>query len=750
MSALRRPLDVFAKWWRRGKNLLQGVQLSPRMQGVGFDNPRAKESDDRLDRVRLAQHVYALLVDLPRDYSVRVGLLGEWGTGKTTIANWIAQRSTENGHIVISFNPWAARTLDDLWAAFGTAFLAAVEQAGIRLEATQKLRDTLTTKQWTKVGAEFAKPLYAPPGTIGYVSSLLAVDPADFGRSGDELEERRLVVLIDDLDRTDPKLLPQLLLALRDVLDLPGFSFLLPFDQTVVTSALKNYNPAWGDGDKFLEKILDYLIFLPSPTAQQRKELLEEQRAQHCPFVPKDALDGLEEVLPPNPRRLKAIIRGIGVLRDQSGRHAQGEIDWRTIIFALLLRAESEKFFDTYVAETFEARREVDRWLSVAVGGDKEVKAEETRLEAILEKAGVADPKARERLKLLCGKWRALNGLRNSSRVRYALGLLHHQSSISSNDFDEVVVAWTGSSQVATLADCIRGLSSKAHRPPQHLVVEFVQSILSEYNQRLDRAANATLLAEHEALMAKATPLRAMFTHLLLDGIPELLMPEEARNHILKGLLDLHLRWIQFRANSLDAQARRDERASIITSLNAASVGELIAFDVVIDAALDNLFENELGRAFLLELYDLRSAQRLEFVVARFDPVDGINALIPYDAHPALKALLLDEASAFWARHGSSVGEAKLREAKSNPIVQRNAIELIHLILAAIRNGHPTLENTTIRRLFTVPTIVGSIWSAAIASELQFRKLLDTRQLRQQLIASGADPTVLPEPLGFW
>jgi predicted KAP-like P-loop ATPase len=134
----------------------------------------------------------------------------------------------ERDSIVFWFNPWAIQSWNDLWEDFGNRLSAALSASGIPV---------------------------------------------------DKVKNSRLVVLVDDLDRCDPKLLPQLLLSLRELLDLPGFTFLLAFDDEIVGKALIDNNPAWLDGSDFLEKILDFRFHLP-PVTEKQKERLQERPMQ--------------------------------------------------------------------------------------------------------------------------------------------------------------------------------------------------------------------------------------------------------------------------------------------------------------------------------------------------------------------------------------------------------------------------------------------------------------------------------------
>jgi predicted KAP-like P-loop ATPase len=113
-------------------------------------------------------------------------------------------------------------------------------------------------------------------------------------------------VFIDDLDRTDPTVVPKLLLALRELLDVPKFVFVLAFDRGTVSRALAEYNTAWGPwGEAILEKIIDFPFELPTPTPGQVKALAVRQFGELCPFVPLDRLNEVAALLPDNPRRLK-------------------------------------------------------------------------------------------------------------------------------------------------------------------------------------------------------------------------------------------------------------------------------------------------------------------------------------------------------------------------------------------------------------------------------------------------------------
>ena len=155
-----------------------------------------------------------------------------------------------------------------------------------------------------------------------------------------------MVVIIDDLDRCSPELIPQLLLSLRELLDLPGFTFLLAFDDEIVQRSLAGQNPAWKSGSDFLEKILDFRFHLAPVTSAQKARLITKAISQYCEFVPISSAESILDLLPNNPRRLKALIRSLAALRPQIARHDPDEVNWIDVWLAQMIRLESQPFYE--------------------------------------------------------------------------------------------------------------------------------------------------------------------------------------------------------------------------------------------------------------------------------------------------------------------------------------------------------------------------------------------------------------------
>ena len=54
---------------------------------------------------------------------------------------------------------------------------------------------------------------------------------------------------------------------------------------------------------------------------------------RYCPFIKTESLDGLDTYIPSNPRKLKALARGLRLFQSEGERHKPEEIDWKAVIF---------------------------------------------------------------------------------------------------------------------------------------------------------------------------------------------------------------------------------------------------------------------------------------------------------------------------------------------------------------------------------------------------------------------------------
>lgn len=316
---------------------------------TGYDAARINREEDHLNRWPFAQEIYRIASNGPRDWSVRIGVYGEWGSGKTSVINFVNSMASQDGHIIFTFNPWQFQTTEDLWKAFVEGLFTKIKdtteiedkQAGGRkakavLGTVAKVLPNIIST-WNDEAGNVAK------SGLGLLRKYLIFSADDLVRLKDVLGERRLIVTIDDLDRTDAKLVPEILFALKEIMDVPGMAFICAFDPVVVGKVLCNSHSGFGDGLDFLEKIIDYPRWLPQPNKQQLAKLAVADAAKFCPDVPPDELTEMVGLLPKNPRAIRKFIRILDLLSDQIQRHHPYEIKWSIILASNVLKVRFPK-----------------------------------------------------------------------------------------------------------------------------------------------------------------------------------------------------------------------------------------------------------------------------------------------------------------------------------------------------------------------------------------------------------------------
>jgi hypothetical protein len=430
----------------------------------GYDAAQARREDDDLDRWRFASDIVEVVLATPLDWSARIGIFGKWGEGKSTVLRFAEQMLKEKGDVVFTFSPWAIQGWNDLWEDFGSRLLEALSAADIPFDGSwqKSIKDAGKWLESKGVGqvAEAAAAVLGRDkvysSTFGALSRWLRYDGAQIQAIREKLQSQRIVVLIDDLDRCAPALIPQLLLSLRELLDLPGFIFLLAFDDEIVGRALIENNPAWADGVGFLEKILDFRFHLPAITQPQKERLVSKAMAKYCSFVPSESAKKIQDLLPNNPRKLKALIRSLAALRPQVSRHDPDELNWVDMWLAQMLRLESYPFFERLLVKDDTLEKEAGplyQLLNTRSRNKLSNKAEQRNesLIRLIKESGVEAPATVEKLIQLIEAVRS----RSSAHFGYVCELAMRPHAVTWREFRSFQAMWIADRQASVLSNWI-------------------------------------------------------------------------------------------------------------------------------------------------------------------------------------------------------------------------------------------------------------------------------------------------------
>lgn len=250
---------------------------------------------------------------------VTIGVLGDWGSGKSSLLQMLARRlASRTDYVVVSFSPWRYEGYEDAKAALMAAIL---RQLHDRIEVGDNRARRLFDRLWAKVRAlipgpaaaarAMAKPVGsaiaaahgAPPevGAAAAEAAVAGVDAAiisqtvtEHSPSLDSVSDFRdefgalladikglssVVVLIDDLDRCLPETIVEVFEAIRLFLHAPHTAFVLAAHREIVQAAIEGRYPINQQGDAslgrdYLEKIVQIEINVPPLAAPEAETYL--------------------------------------------------------------------------------------------------------------------------------------------------------------------------------------------------------------------------------------------------------------------------------------------------------------------------------------------------------------------------------------------------------------------------------------------------------------------------------------------
>jgi predicted KAP-like P-loop ATPase len=300
------------------------------------DKPIKSAVDDVLGFSSFANAVAVSLTEMTPTEGIVLSIEGAWGTGKTSAIQLIEQRvvlrelARETGKSIedlekdvwpsiiqawdalidkrkthlIRFNPWNFTGQENLVRAFFTEVGGVISHPpdGAIGKAVRKITSYLPS-MGTIVGAGGAAALgFIPAASVAATAGKALGEGVQrlFEEAAPSLESakreladaliksnKRIIIVIDDLDRLTPSEMRAMFSLVKGLGDLPNILYLLSFDRRVVAKSLTN-GPEPIE-EEFLEKIVQVQLKLPPPWQPEIRNLFFK-RLNHiiCEAVPQD------------------------------------------------------------------------------------------------------------------------------------------------------------------------------------------------------------------------------------------------------------------------------------------------------------------------------------------------------------------------------------------------------------------------------------------------------------------------------
>lgn len=262
------------------------------------------------------------------DNSGAIFLNGGWGTGKTTFLKMLAEQLRNHAEgsqekIVIEMNAWE-----------NDAFREPIEYIAEKIrEGLKEHKKTMLPKRWQQwIFGPWIVAIFQTVSEVPYLTTIfstgykelfaclralhkmvnlleriekptnyhsrmlddlkkeLAIGAKEFWKSRNKTGPRRIIVIIDELDRCRPDYAIRFLETMKHVFEVEQVRFLLAVDKGQLIHSIKGVYGSDFDGEQYLERFGDIWLTLPdSPRSELIAGILNNIRFEH--YLPKDTND---------------------------------------------------------------------------------------------------------------------------------------------------------------------------------------------------------------------------------------------------------------------------------------------------------------------------------------------------------------------------------------------------------------------------------------------------------------------------
>lgn len=225
--------------------------------------------EDLLERKDFAYNIADIVAKRTENDAFTIGLMGAWGSGKSSVLNLIEERfqKCHRDMITIFFNPWRYSGEEELLMFFfneiATALDSKLETNG---DLVRNFFRTHTEKVGTLISAASGDPSNTGQKVASWLSGFLKTsDLVDFKERVQKLltdKNKKVVIYIDDIDRLPNENIQELFKVIKLMGDFNYVTYILSFDRDVVTQALAQ-TYSYQKSSTFLEKIIQLQIEIP-------------------------------------------------------------------------------------------------------------------------------------------------------------------------------------------------------------------------------------------------------------------------------------------------------------------------------------------------------------------------------------------------------------------------------------------------------------------------------------------------------
>jgi len=234
------------------------------------DRPITTVAEDKLKFKPFVDRVVAGIKGYFQDECFVISIEGEWGIGKTSFMN-LVNNELKNDVEILRFNPWLISNIEQLVSVFFGELIKSISHISfktkLRADIAKDMKALLSIIVPDQVSVGVTKGTKATWKTDKYFKPK---DPHASQTLYEQKEkineylrdaEKRIVVVIDDIDRLMDDEVELLFRLIKGIADFDNVTYILLFDRKIVSSSLEKYKAE--NGSRYLDKIIQYPLVVP-------------------------------------------------------------------------------------------------------------------------------------------------------------------------------------------------------------------------------------------------------------------------------------------------------------------------------------------------------------------------------------------------------------------------------------------------------------------------------------------------------
>lgn len=230
------------------------------------DNPIREQKDDALGRFNMAKSFAHQVLTLDITSGVVVGVLGPWGSGKTSFVNLARDEFTRADVPILDFNPWMFSGAEQLVESFFVELSAQLKVlpglAGVG-KGLEDYGEAFSGVGWVPLVGPWIERASGAAKILGKLLKNRKEGTATHRVAVDKALatlKKPIVVVLDDIDRLSTSEIRDVFKLVRLTASFPNIVYILAFDRERVEGALAEQGVP---GRAYLEKILQVAVDLP-------------------------------------------------------------------------------------------------------------------------------------------------------------------------------------------------------------------------------------------------------------------------------------------------------------------------------------------------------------------------------------------------------------------------------------------------------------------------------------------------------